>query len=313
MRRSDYAVVVNEFRPAPWANIFSTREFFEIHRTPRACYLQLVSRGSGRVLANIHFAEVAPGEFRSPRLGTFGGFNFERLPRIELVELFADETERVLRDGGAKRVSIVSAPFAHEPELAHLVFLTLFNRGYSASPHSLNHSLPVDAEPFERRIDADGRRRLKRARELGLATRKLESVEELRASYELILDNTRRKGYELSMTWEAVRQMIETFPERLFGFGAFEGERLVASSLNIRVSPQSVYVFYWGDAAGYSGLSPIVLLAETIYGYAAAVGARWMDIGTSTNDGEPNYGLIHFKKNLGCRASLKLLYTKTLD
>ena len=312
MRRDNYAVAVNEFLPAPWTHLFNTAQFFEIHRTPDACYLQLVATGSGQVAATIHFAEESRGVFRSPRLGTFGSFDFREPPCVELVEFFIDETERILRERGATQIRIVSPPFAHAPELSHLIYLALHNRGYVATPHSLNQSIRLDERPFSERVDGDGRRRLTRARELGFAPRKLTSLSELSDAYQLILDNTCRKGYTLSMTWDRVREMAETFGERIYGFGVFRETQPAAASITIRVSRDVVYVFYWGDAAGFSGVSPIILLAETIYEHAHAEGARWMDIGTSTNDGAPNYGLIHFKRNLGCEASLKLAYVKTL-
>ena len=134
MRRDNYAVLVNEFLPSPWTHLFNTPQFFEIHRTENACYLQLVAKASGEVLSTIHFAEPSPGVFRSPRLGTFGSFDFKELPSLELVELFADETERILRDRGATEVEIISPPFAHAPELSHLVFLALHHRGYVRRP-----------------------------------------------------------------------------------------------------------------------------------------------------------------------------------
>jgi hypothetical protein len=312
MKRDTYAVLVNEFLPTPWTHLFNTPQFFEIHRTAKACYLQLTAKPSGEVLSTIHFAEESCGMFRSPRLGTFGSFDFREPPCIEMVEYFADETERVLRDRGAKHITIISPPFAHQPEPSHMVFLALHARGYRATPHSLNQSVRLDDRPFGARIDADGRRRLARAREMGFEGRRLTSLTELASAYELILENTRRKGYKLSMTWDGVRQMHETFGDRIYGFGVFRETRPAAASITIRVSQDVVYVFYWCDVAGFSGVSPIVLLAETIYEHARAEGARWMDIGTSTNDGAPNYGLIHFKRNLGCEASLKLAYTKAL-
>src|SRR5262245_51312557 len=54
MRRDNYAVLVNEFVPTPWTHLFNTSQFFEIHRTPNACYLQLVAKASSDVLATIH-------------------------------------------------------------------------------------------------------------------------------------------------------------------------------------------------------------------------------------------------------------------
>jgi hypothetical protein len=290
MNRDDYAVLVNEFLPSPWTHLFNTPQFFDIHRTPHASYLQLIRKASRDVLSTIHFGEESCGIFRSPRLGTFGSFDFKEPPCLELVEFFADETERALRERGATQITIVSPPIAHAPETSQLVFLALHNRGYRTTPHSLNQSIRLDDRQFADRVDADGRRRLIRAREMGLSARKLTSVPELADAYQLILENTARKGYTLSMTWDGIRTMADTFG----------------------VSRDVVYVFYWCDVAGLSGVSPIVLLAETIYDHARAEGARWMDIGTSTNDLAPNYGLIHFKRNLGCEASLKIAYSKAL-
>jgi hypothetical protein len=312
MTRDDYAILVNEFLPTPWTHLFNTPQFFEIHRTPNACYLQLVSRASGEVLSTIHFAEESRGVFRSPRLGTFGSFDFKDPPCLELVEFFADEAERTLRDRGATQITIVSPPFAHVPELSHLVFLALHNRGYRATPHSLNQSVRLDDRPFASRVNNGRRRRLRRARELGLEARKLTSLSELSDAYELILENRRRKGYRLSMTWDSIREMREVFGDRVYGFGVFRESRPAAASITIRVSRDVVYVFYWGDVAEFADVSPIVLLAETIYEHARAEGARWMDLGTSTNEGAPNYGLIRFKRILGCEASLKLAYSKAL-
>jgi hypothetical protein len=312
MTRDDYAILVNEFLPTPWTHLFNTPQLFEIHRTPNACYLQLVAKASGEVLSTIHFAEESCGVFRSPRLGTFGSFDFNEPPCLELVEFFADETERILRGRGATQITIISPPFAHGPELSHLVFLALHNRGYLATPHSLNQSIRLDDRSFASRVNNGRRRRLRRARELGLEARKLTSLSELSDAYELILENRRRKGYTLSMTWDSIREMREIFGDRIYGFGVFRETQAAAASITIRVNRDVVYVFYWGDVSGFSDVSPIVLLAETIYEHARAEGARWMDLGTSTNDGAPNYGLIRFKRILGCEASLKLAYTKML-
>jgi hypothetical protein len=312
MRRDNHAVRVNEFLPAPWTHIFNTAQFFELHRTPNACYLQLVATASNDVVATIQFAEESRGVFRSPRLGTFGSFDFREPPCIELVEFFVDETERVLRDRGATQITIISPPFAHGPELSQLIFLALHNRGYRATPHSLNQSIRLDERPFGARVDADGRRRLARARDLGLEARRLTSLPELSDAYQLILDNTCRKGYQLSMTWDRIREMTEIFGDQIYGFGVFRETQPAAASITIRVNRDVVYIFYWGDAPGFSGVSPVILLAETIYEHARTEGARWVDIGTSTNEGAPNYGLIHFKRNLGCEASLKLAYSKAL-
>ena len=114
------------------------------------------------------------------------------------------------------------------------------------------------------------------------------------------------------MTYGGIEQMVTTFPDRLVFFGVFAGRDMIASSICIRLSPTVLYVFYWGDLPGWEEYSPVSLLAMTIYDYARRNGYLQLDLGTSTIDGVPNYGLINFKREMGCQESLKLTFIKRL-
>ena len=57
----------------------------------------------------------------------------------------------------------------------------------------------------------------------------------------------------------------------------------------------------------HRGLSP-----DATLDFAQEHGFRLLDAGISTVAGEPNLGLIHFKRGLGFSESLKLRMTKTL-
>ena len=61
---------------------------------------------------------------------------------------------------------------------------------------------------------------------------------------------------------------------------------------------------------GYEQDRPMNYLAYRTYLYYSERGIRVLDIGPSTESGEPNYGLCNFKKSIGCSVSSKLTYIK---
>ena len=46
-------------------------------------------------------------------------------------------------------------------------------------------------------------------------------------------------------------------------------------------------------------------LAFSLFSYYFDKGLRILDIGPSTENGTPNYGLCEFKENIGCSVTLK--------
>ena len=86
-----YHLVTNEFVRCDWCAIFNTSQFFNLHKNGSAFYFQLCLGSPLQSVGVVHFTEVEPGSFRSPRRGTFGGFEFNRPLRVELMERFVDD------------------------------------------------------------------------------------------------------------------------------------------------------------------------------------------------------------------------------
>ena len=87
---------------------------------------------------------------------------------------------------------------------------------------------------------------------------------------------------------------------------------MIAASICIAVDNAVFYVFYWGEIDGYQNPSPIPFLAQGLYCHCQENGFRLMDVGTATVEGNPNHGLIRFKRSLGLEESLKLTFSKSL-
>ena len=69
-------------------------------------------------------------------------------------------------------------------------------------------------------------------------------------------------------------------------------------------SPQQVFPY---------AFSPVTLLADAIYIDCQHKGIALLDIGTASDEGQANHGLIRFKRGLGCEASLKFRLEKIIE
>lgn len=312
----DLAVTVNGEPAGGEFDLFNLRAFHQLHVTPerRSYYLLLCRLPGGSPVAAVHFHEDVAGHFESPWRGSHGGFALARGAQLSLenMERFVRRVEDYLRAEGARRMTLVLPPLAYHLHESSAWLNVLLRAGYAIARHELSYAIDVDARPFESRIDYGNRKRLRKCLREGLTARPLDGAG-LAAAYDVIVQNRRKKGYTVSMTWPALEAMRERFPDRMMCFGVHGGERLLAAAVCLRVNVRTLYVFYWGEIEGAEALSPVTLLADRIYGYCAVEGLTLLDLGTATIDGVPNHGLVRYKKNLGCEESLKLIVSKALS
>jgi hypothetical protein len=306
-----YDFRVNQFVPCDWCSIFNTATFFNLHKSDRSFYFQLCLGDPAVPIGIAHFSETEAGCFRSPRRGTFGGFEFNRTIRIEALECFVDNVERTLAASGATKIEIVEPPMAFDPGKSALLANVLHRRGYEAGPPNLDFLLPVDGDPVWDKLKPSRRQRINRCRRDGMTVAPVSS-DGFRQAYDVIVENRKVRGFPITMSFESIQEMIEAFPGKLAFFGVLKNNAMIAASICLTISPSVFYVFYWGDLPGYERFSPVSLLAEFIYDHERKNGFRMIDFGTSTKDGVPIYGLINFKKEIGCFPSLKSTYSKML-
>jgi hypothetical protein len=306
-----YQVVTNEFVGCDWCAIFNTSEFFNLHKNGKAFYFQLCLGHPRQSVGVVHFTEVEPGWFRSPRRGTFGGFEFNRPLRVEIVERFAEEVEEVLKENGAHRIELLDPPAIFDPCNAGVLANVLCRRGYVPRTPDLAYLLRIDAAPLWEKLKPSRRQRIHRCQRQGITVSQV-CPDRHKDVYDVIVENRNARHFPVTMTYDAIQQMVHAFPDRLLFFGAFDGSAMIASSICVKVSNSVLYVFYWGDRPGYEHLSPVTLLAQCIYDYAQQARFNLIDFGTATNGGVPIYGLINFKREIGCFPSPKPAYVKLL-
>jgi len=310
-----FEVVVNQFHPTPDLPIFLRPDFFKLHSpgAEKAFHFQMCAKESTQVIAAAAFYGIESHRFVSPWRGSFGALFFaDRTLPLAANDFFLDRIESKLQQEGAKEISMILPPQAYYPERTSVLVNLLLRKGYKLTGHELNYSRLISGEDFLGRVNQGNRKNIRRAAKRGFVFQGLTPAE-IEDAYQVIAENRERRGYPTTMTLEQIEGMLQAIPGSLFPFSVTDGSRMIAASICIAVDKAVFYVFYWGEIDGYQNPSPIPFLAQGLYSHCQENGFRLMDVGTATIKGNPNHGLIRFKRSLGLEASLKLTFSKNFS
>ncbi len=295
-------------------DLFNTVEYARLHahRSGAGVLRYDYRRPDEQAVAGVFQAvRCDAGVFTSPGRGPYGGFDASPgLTDAELME-FVSLTETALCQHGARRVDVVLPPFCYNPQLGPRILSALCHAGYRVTRQELNQALALDPDGSASHANHAARKRLNRARRAGVAARSF-GRHEYRAGYDAIVENRRKKGRSLSMSWNDVLAMADAFPARVHVFGAEQDSRVLAAAICVAVSTRVLYVYAWGEIAGAEPVSPVSVLADHLADFARERGFGLLDLGTSSVEGIVNPGLLAFKRSLGADDSLKLWLTKVL-
>ncbi len=147
---------------------------------------------------------------------------------------------------------------------------------------------------------------------------KAESIELLKSdnkefidrAYKIIKANRESKRYPLRMTFDQVMKTVEIIKSDFFILKINRIE--IASAQIFYVKEDVVQVIYWGDISGYEHLRPMNVLAFKILEFYKNTDVKIIDIGPSTENSIPNYGLCNFKNSIGCDISLKYKFSHNI-
>lgn len=300
---------INAFVAAQGNHLFNEPAYFCLHsRSEQDCYAQLVRRNDQRVFATLAFHAVDNGVLISPGRGTYGGLSLNAEIELQVLDRFVAELMAHLRANGARTVRVRFAPASHDGAL-FAISVNMFSRlGFQPCEAELNNDMRIDGRAFIHRIDYGNVKRIRKTEREGFICDQLDE-QALPAVHALLAENRVRLGVTISMSLEQVRQMASLFPQRLLMFAVYRDatrQEMVAAALCLALSPQVLYVLYWGDGPDMRSYSPVAMLASHIYSFCAREGFAVLDVGISTLHEEPNFGLVNFKRNLGFTESLKL-------
>lgn len=211
-----------------------------------------------------------------------------------------------------KKIQLRTPPFFYGESYLSKLQNCLLRNNYKIEVCDLNYQyFLVGKEYLESKLKRNAKKNLKNAMKYKWELVHCDSVSDKKKAYEVIAVNRKNKGYPLRMTWEQVQATIQILEHDFFLLKLDDIN--VAAAVIFRVTDSVYQVIYWGDIDGYDEKRPMNYLSYYLYLYYLDKNIKVLDIGPSTEDGIPNYGLCSFKESIGCEVSCKYTYVKEIS
>ena len=213
---------------------------------------------------------------------------------------------------GHSNVRFILPPAFYYPKMVTGMMGSLLRNAYQVSWQDMNYALPLRklyVPSYGSMLRPNARKNLRIALNSGLALVYCSNEAECKEAYDVIAVNRKEKGYPLRMTWEQVRSTIAFMPHDFF-LVQKDGVS-VASAVVFHPAESIAQVIYWGNILEYAYLKPINFLSYQLIQYYGNKGFDYLDIGPSSEEGVPNYGLCDFKESIGCELTAKFILEKS--
>ncbi len=252
--------------------------------------------------------------FTSPFSAPFGGFVFSgdhlHLAYVdEAISLFIDWVRRQ----GMEQIRIVLPPSIYGEDVVTKVTNSLIRNGFNLNSVDLNYyfSLDLFGESYDKVMRHNARKNLKKALEHQLDFAQCTTEADKALAYDIIRKNRAARGYPLKMSMSNVMRTSGLVDSDFFLVRDLVGEP-VAAAIVFHVTEKIVQVIYWGGLPEYNHLRSVNFLAFRLFDFYKRAGKAIVDVGPSTENSIPNYGLCDFKESLGCLVVPKMSFVRQL-
>ena len=291
--------------PSPY-HVFNSISFNELNKYKCDSVHYLIFRDSktrlGLVIGEKNNVAFSP--FSAP----YGCFSFLD-ERIDIDKI--DESIQVL-DGYLIEKKISSTKFILPPFCYNVSFLSklvnsLSRNNYKTSIIDLNHIFKTSFfdEKYKENIHQKTRNNLNKALKQNFVFQKTEDIDLV---YSINSINKELRGFPLRMTLEQVKETLKIIKHDAFVVKL--NQDYVASALIYYTANNIVQIIYWGDILEFSSMKTMNFLSYKIFEYYKNAGIQIVDLGPSSENGIPNYGLCHFKESIGCVIENKFTFEK---
>ena len=290
--------------------VFCSKDFLELNKRKVDAVRYFVGRDRKNRIA---FAVgEKDGDWRAPFSAPFATMiGLRKDTGIEYYWEFVKLLNEHALKSGIKGVSIFLPPDIYSGSENAKIINALLGNGYEIEYQELNYSIPLqNIEDYATALQPNARNKLKLSQQAGLELLECLDLESKKEAYEVIRINRTSKGYPLRMTQEQVLETIQVVDNDFFLVK--KDDRSIAAAMVYHVTDTIVQIIYWGDIPDVGEYKPMNFFAYELIKYYQAQGMSHLDIGPSTENGVPNFGLCSFKESIGCEVSAKYRLTITL-
>lgn len=220
-----------------------------------------------------------------------GGFSLLNESKTEFVP-WLERIEKKLETMGVHHVEITLPPRYYPNSVpTHLMLQTSFRE----IANEVTHYIPLVGE-LSGKIHDMQKRKLKKGQSFDVA---LQSHDQLEEVHSFISECRAEQGLQINIDYPVLKSLFDVFPARYQVFAARKSGTLAAAAIMVIPISGVAYYFLPATAAAFKHESPMVPLIAEIYRFYLQKGFDYLDLGISSQQGNPQKGLIAFKERMG--------------
>jgi hypothetical protein len=294
-------------------HVFNKAAFNHLNKNRTAEVKYLIFNTDGKNKLGI-IGGVKEDQFSSPFSSPFGGWVWSGGIELKELEDAYDLLEKYFNKSGVKKVKITMPPFFYNESDLALIWNVSARKGYNNVITDLNFQFDLSDfnENYLHSITYNARKNYKIGEREGLNFYKVTEPDKIKQAYDVIGENRKERGFPLKMSFEDVLKTLEIIKADFF-IVTDNTRNNAAAAMVFHVTDKIVQVVYWGHLSAYSALKPINFLSYNLFQYYKKEGMEYVDIGPSTENSVPNYGLVEFKQSIGCIVSSKVTIQKNIS
>lgn len=206
------------------------------------------------------------------------------------------------------KISITFPPDIYDSELINAWIPVLLKSGFKIEYIDVNNYFKLDSslnkDYFIERLSQSYRKQYNQALDNNLQFKKL-PTKQWKKAYNIILKNRLEKSYPLRISINHMEEIIDIPESEIDFFIVKFNEIEIAAAIVFKITEDICQVVYWGDLIQYRSKRAMSFLVANLVEYYSNSKKKYLDVGTSSEKGQVNVGLVNYKKSIGCSTNLK--------
>lgn len=280
--------------------LYHDLDFLDYHPQEKFQTLHLMFFNSGGELLSVMPGAVNGSVFSSPYGASYGGFVLPIKCSLKTVFSIVESFLDYIRKFHIEEVRLTLPPKNYLAIPDDYLEFTLLKNHFQYSKRELTSALcTMDVDDPLALFRSEHRTSMRKAKKSGI---EIKESQDLEAFYEILEINQReRHDSKPTHTKEELTYLHNQFPDRVRIFLAYHDQRPVAGILIFICNPRVALTFYICHLPEFQQFRSINYLMYEVIRWCSNNHYVWLDLGTSTRQMEPVWGVLEFKEGLGAK------------
>jgi hypothetical protein len=290
--------------------LYNAPEYVNLWDDFRNTTFLIVNSESHRIAASIHF-QIKGNTAVSLNKAPFGSISLFNDVDFDTLSDFMYYIETHLISQGVRIIKVRHYPGIYHPHTYEKVISVLALSGFTVSMIDINQIIEITDDPFDSFIHPMELRKLNKAKKEGIIFTEHQNTE-AKIVFNAIDTFRKAKNIPVNIEFDPLMMLMDLFPQNYKLFSVSLKNEMVAATVCVKVKDSILYNFLPAHNRSFNMYSPMVFLMEKIYQYSSQNKIKFIDLGVSSINNNPQKGLIRFKERLGGLTVSKLTFLKEI-